>query len=85
MHYTIAVIIISFAVLIVAGSRTLIRKGWYRDFILYAVLLGWAGVMMTAVNLNLPYASSMTSIYWLKAGLRLVTPTLRATINWAIG
>jgi|GEM_PF-2196833 len=74
-------ITVGFAVMLYAGARILHRKRYYRDFVWYVCILGWAFVIMLAYVQKLPMASQITSIALFKQCVKPFSQQLLPIMN----
>ncbi|ACS99596.1 hypothetical protein [Paenibacillus sp. JDR-2] len=84
MFYFAIVIALVYIVLLIVGGKPLIRKKWYKDFIVYLVLLTWSAIIAVGFVLNWSGAASGTTVVFINMLMEPLRKIMVGVIGWGM-
>ncbi|WP_127496208.1 hypothetical protein [Paenibacillus glycanilyticus] len=84
MLYVAIVIVLAYVVLLLVGGKPLLRKKWYKDFVVYLVLLTWSAVIAVGFVLNWPGTESGTTVALINMAMEPIRKIMVGVIGWGM-
>lgn len=83
MRYLVFLIVLVYVTLLIAGCRPLTRKRWYKDLVVYIVLLTWSGVL--AIGLVLDWqVSAGTTVTLMNKSVEPLRNMMLSMFSWGM-
>ncbi len=84
MYYVAIVAVLAYIVLLIIGGKPLIRKKWYKDFVVYLVLLTWSAVIAVGFILDWSGAETGTTVALINMGMKPIRTIMVSIIGWGM-
>jgi hypothetical protein len=84
MGYIVIFILAAYVVLLIVGGKQLTRKKWYKDLVVYIVLLTWSTAIAVGMAMDWPAVSAGTTVALINKSMGPLRNMMHAMLGWGM-